>query len=495
MSEQRSEDPGPPNSDQPQEATGVRGLFTFRNVGLVLGPALFVLFLLLPISGLTTPAKAVLGLAVWMAIWWFTEAIPIAATSLMPLVVYPLLGPSELNGVQASYSDNVILLFLGTLLLARAISRSGIDERVALHMLKLLGGSSRQLVAGFMIACASLSAWISATATTVIMLPVALAVVATVKDEGQRTRLGKCLVLAVVYAATLGVLSTIIATPPNAVFADISPELLGFEVGFGQWMLIGVPMAAVGLVLCWAYLVYVVAPIRDVSLDEGSRVVEERLRARGPITRDEKVVGIVFVLTVVAWVSRSLFWADLLPNVSNMTISLFSAVVLFLLPSEKGGRLLDWETAVKLPWSVLLLIAGGLALAFGFGALGIDVWIAGGLDFLGELPAIAAVAIMAAITIVVAEVMSNAATAALLIPIAAPLAEAVGVSPLQLTMAVTLAASFGFTLPVASPSNAVALSTGHITPTQLAKAGLPMNLLGIILVTIAVYTIVPLIFG
>ncbi len=472
-----------------------RGLFTSRNVGLVLGPALFVVFLFLPIPGLTTPAKGVLGLAVWMAIWWFTEAIPIAATSLMPLVAYPLLGPDELNGVEQSYADNVILLFLGTLLIARAISRSGIDERVALHLLKLVGSSPGRLVAGFMIACAFLSAWISATATTVIMLPVALAVIATVRDDAQRRRLGKCLVLAVVYAATLGVLSTIIATPPNAVFASISPELLGFEVGFGQWMLVGVPMSVVSLALCWVYLTRVVAPIGDVSLEDGARVVDQRLRERGPMSRDERWVGIVFLLTVAAWVSRSLFWSELLPNVSNMTISLLSAVVLFLLPSQKGGRLLDWETAVKLPWSVLLLIAGGLALAYGFDALGIDVWIANGLDFLGEFPAVAAVAIMAVITIIVAEVMSNAATAALLIPIAAPLAEIIGLSPLQMTMAVTLAASFGFTLPVASPSNAVALSSGQITTSELARAGLPMNLLGAVLVTLAVFTLVPLVFG
>jgi sodium-dependent dicarboxylate transporter 2/3/5 len=207
------------------------------------------------------------------------------------------------------------------------------------------------------------------------------------------------------------------------------------------------------------------------------------------------MVGVVFLLTVVAWVTRSLFWGDLLPNVSNMTIALLSAVVLFLLPSERGGRLLDWETAVKLPWSVLLLIAGGLALAFGFAALGIDVWIANGLGFLGALPAVAAVATIAAIAIFVGEVMSNAATAALLIPIAATLATTLGISPIQLTLAVTLAASFGFTLPVASPSNAVALSSGQISTTQLARAGLPMNLLGVILATIAIFTLVPLVFG
>lgn len=471
------------------------GSLTLRRVGLILGPALFILFLFLPIPGLATPARGVLGLTTWMAIWWFSEPIPIAGTSLLPLVIYPLLGPAELNGVGRSYADDVILLFLGTLLLARGISRSRIDERVALHLLKLLKGSPGRLVAGFMVACAALSAWISATATTVIMLPIALAVIATVKDEGQRRQLGKCLVLAVVYASTLGVLSTIIATPPNAVFATIAPELLGFEVGFGQWMLIGVPMSAISLLICWAYLVYGVAPISNVSLVEGDRVVEERLVERGRMSRDERMVGLVFVLTVVAWVSRSLVWGDLLPNVSNTTIALAGGLALFVLPSERGGRLLDWETAVQLPWSVLLLIAGGLALAFGFTALGIDVWIADRLGFLGDLPAVLAVAVMVTITIFVGEVMSNAATAALLIPIAVPLAAMIGVSPLQLTLAVTLAASFGFTLPVATPSNAVALSTGIITPPQLARAGLPMNLMGVILVTIATFTLVRLVFG
>ncbi len=495
MSGQRTKDEVRPPAVAADQPVADRGPFTLARVGLFFGPALFVIFLFLPIPGLDTPAQGVLGLAVWMATWWFSEPVPIAATSLLPLVVYPLLGPSELNSVEQSYADNVILLFLGTLLLARGITRSGIDERIALPLLNLLGGSPKRLVASFMIACASLSAWISATATTVIMLPIALAVVATVKDDEQRRQLAKCLVLGVVYGSTLGVLATIIATPPNAVFASIAPELLGFEVGFGQWMLIGVPMSAIALALCWVYLVYGVAPIQDVSLAEGNKVVAERLIERGSMTRDERLVGAVFVLTVVAWVSRSLFWGELLPNVNNMTISLAGATALFLLPSEKGGRLLDWETAVKLPWSVLLLIAGGLALAYGFTALGIDVWIANGLGFLGDLPAVLAVAVMVGITIFIGEVMSNAATAALLIPIAATLATTVGVDPVQLTLAVTLAASFGFTLPVATPSNAVALSTGHITSPQLARAGLPMNLLGVILVTLAVFILVPLLFG
>lgn len=467
---------------------------TLSKVGVILGPVLFFVMLCLPIPDLATPARGVLGLAAWMGAWWVTDAIPTAATSLLPLVVYPLLGPPELNDVGQTYADNTILLFLGALLLARGISRAQIDERVALHILKIFGGSPRRLVAGFMVACAAISAWISAAATTVIMLPVALSVVGTVGDEKQRRRLGKCLVLAVVYAATLGVLSTIIATPPNAVFASLAPQVLGFEVGFGQWMLIGVPMSIFSVAAAWVYLVYLVAPINDVSLAEGNRIVEQRLRDRGSLSRDEKVVGAVFLLTVVAWVSRSLVWGDLLPNVNNVTIAMAGALTLFVLPSTKGGRLLDWKTAVKLPWGVLLLIGGGLALAFGFTTLGIDVWIANRLGFLEALPAVVAVAIMAALAIFVGEIMSNAATAALLIPIAAPLAVKIGLSPLQLTMAVTLAASFGFTLPVGSPSNAIALNTGQINTAQLARAGLPMNLLGVVLVTIACYTLVPLVF-
>jgi sodium-dependent dicarboxylate transporter 2/3/5 len=462
-------------------------------VGLILGPLLFLGLLLLPIPGLATPARGVLGLTAWMAVWWVSEAIPLAATALLPLVVYPLLGPAQLNGVGRSYADNAILLFLGTLLLARGIARARIDERLALHLLRAFGGSPQRLVAGFMAGCAAMSAWISAAATVAIMLPVALAVVATVEEAGQRRQLGKCLVLAVIYASTLGVLSTIIATPPNAVFASLAPEVLGFEVGFGRWMLMGVPLSVVAVAICWAYLTYLVAPVRGVSLVEGNQVVDERLRERGPLTRDERLVGVVFLTTVAAWVTRSLLWGDLLPNVSNTTIALAGAIAIFLLPSERGGRLLDWETAVKLPWSVLMLMGGGLALAFGFTALGIDVWIADRLGFLEALPAVVVVAALAALAIFVGEVMSNAATAALLIPIAAPLAGTVGVSPLQLTLAVTLAASFGFMLPTTA-ANAVALSTGHITTGELVRAGLPMSLLGVVLVTAATFTLVPLVF-
>ena len=346
-----------------------------------------------------------------------------------------------------------------------------------------------------MVACAALSAWISSTATTVIMMPVALAVIATVENADQHRRLGNCLVLAVVYASTLGVLSTIIATPPNAVFATRAPEVLGFVVGFGQWMLVGVPLSVIAVAICWVYLVYLIAPVRGVSLTAARQVVEQLLRERGPLSRDELLVGIVFGLTVLAWVSRSLVWGQLLPTVSNTTIALAGALALFALPSTRSGRLLDWETAATLPWSVLLLIGGGLALAFGFTALGVDLWIADRLAFLAALPALAAVAMMITLAIFVGEIMSNAATAALLIPIAAPLAEAIGVSPLQLTMAVTLAASFGFTLPAASPANAVALTSGYLTPGQLARAGLPMNLLGVLLVTVATFTLVPLVFG
>jgi sodium-dependent dicarboxylate transporter 2/3/5 len=465
-----------------------------RAVGTIVGPLLCVGVVLLPIDSLAADGQLVLGLAAWMAAWWFTEAIPTAATALLPLVVFPLLNRSELDGFEQSYADNTILLILGTLLVARAISRSGIDQRVALHLLRTFSGSSRRIVAGFMIACALIAAWITSTATTVIMLPVALSVISTVDDDEQRRRFGRCLVLAVVYGSTLGVVSTIIATPPNAVFASLAPEVLGFTVGFGQWMLVGVPIAAVSVALAWLYLVHFVAPVGDVALN-GREVVQRGLAEHGPLSRDEKLVGIVFLTLVAAWVSRSLLWSDVLPKLNNTTIVMTAALALFLLPSSDGGRLLDWTTAVELPWSVLLLIGGGLALAHGFTALGVDVWIAESLGFLENLPVVLAVAVMATVAIVVSEVVSNTATAALLIPIAAPLAEQLDLDPVQLTLVVTLGATFGFTLPVASPANAVALDTGMLSTSQLAKAGVPMNVLGVIVVTIASFTLVPLVFG
>lgn len=470
------------------------GSNTTRLVGLILGPVLFFALLLLPIPGLSATAQAVLGLTAWMAAWWVTEAIPVGATALLPLVLFPLFGADDLIGVEQNYSDNSILLIFGTLLIARGITKAGIAERVALKLLGAVGDNALLLVGGLMAVCAGMSAWISAAATAAIMLPVAVAVIGTVKDDEQQKRFGKCLVLGVVYASTLGVLSTIIATPPNAVFASLAPSLLGFEIGFGQWMLVGVPMAVVGVTICWAYLSFIVAPVKGVSLKEGSRAVDERLEELGPTSRDEKLVLAIFLTTVALWITRSLVWGDLLPNVNNTSIAMLGAIALFLVPSENGGRLLDWKTAVGLPWAVLLLMGGGLALAFGYTALGIDVWIADQLGFLGGLASVWAIAAIALLTIVVGEIMSNAATAALLIPVAAALAPTIGIDPVQLTFAVALAASFGFMLPI-SAANAVALSTGKVTTPDLVKAGLPMNLLGVVLVTLACYTIVPLVFG
>jgi sodium-dependent dicarboxylate transporter 2/3/5 len=459
----------------------------------VLGPIAFAALLALPIPGLDVPARGVIGLTVWMAVWWVSEALPLAATSLLPLIVYPFLGRAELEDVHASYADDAILLILGVLLLARAISRAGVDQRVALGLLAMFGGSPRRLVAGFMLGCAAISAWISATATTAIMLPVALAVIATVDDERQRRRFAHCLVLGVVYASTLGVLATIIATPPNAVFASLAPEVLGYQIGFGQWMLVGVPLSFVSVAICWAYLVFVVAPVGGVSLAEGNRVVRQRRRELGAPTHDELAVVAVLLAAVLLWVSRSLVWGEWLPAVRNSTIALLAALAVFVLPSTRSGHLLDWPTAVKVPWSVLLLMGGGIALAFGFTALGIDVWIVERLSFLSAIPSVLAVAAIVALTIFVGEIMSNAATAALLIPIAAPLGGTIGVSPVQLTVAVTLAASYGFSLPT-SAANAVALSTGRITVPRLVRAGIPMNLLGIVLVTAATFVLVPVVF-
>ena len=479
-------------STDPRSEPRPRGSALAR-AGLALGPVAFLGLLVLPIPGLDAAARATLGLTAWMAVWWVTEAVPLAATALLPLIVYPFLGRPELAAVNASYADDAILLILGVLLLARAIGRAGIDQRIALLLLSAFGGSPQRLVAGFMLGCAAISAWISATATAAIMLPVALAVVATVSDEGQRERFGRCLVLGVVYASTLGVLSTIIATPPNAVFASLAPEVLGYEIGFGQWMLVGVPLSIMSVALCWAYLAYVVAPVRAVSLAEGSRVVEQRRRELGSPNRDEIAVIGVLLGAVVLWVSRSLIWGPWLPMVTNTTIALLAALAVFVLPSTRGGQLLHWGTAVKIPWSVLLLMGGGIALAFGYSVLGIDTWIVDQLAFLGGLPSVVAVAAVVALTIFVGEIMSNAATAALLIPIAAPLAVTIGVSPEQLTIAVTLAASFGFSLPT-SAANAVALSTGRIRVPQLVRAGLPLNLLGVVLVTAATFTLIPLVF-
>jgi sodium-dependent dicarboxylate transporter 2/3/5 len=503
-----------------------------RRIGLVLGPALFAIVLAIPFGDLSQGARVVLATTLWMGAWWITEAIPIYVTALLPLVMFPLLGILDIGATSANYADRIIFLFLGGFLVAKAIEKAGLHRRFALTILRTFGSTPKYIVAAFMIITGFLSAWMSNTATTLLMLPIAVAVIlqfsgSPILSSANKERFGTCLMLCVAYSASIGGMATLIGTPPNAIFASLAQSLAAVDVTFTQWMLVGMPVSAVSLFVAWWYMVNFGAKVTDIPpvTKEKSMIVKE-LAGLGRMSRNEKAVLAIFAATAIAWVTRGLVWKDAFPMIDDSTIAMAAAISLFAirLPSrsspskqsagsidaannatdEKIGEdistngnsiaLLDWKTAIKIPWGVLLLIGGGLALASGFTSTGLDVWIAGQMSFLAGMHYIIIILAIVAITVFAGEIISNTAMAALLIPISASLAASLGVSPVLLMLPVAIAASYGFIMPVGTPPNAIVFATGHVTAAKMARAGLPLDIIGIAVVTLLTSLLVPLVW-
>jgi sodium-dependent dicarboxylate transporter 2/3/5 len=463
--------------------------------GLITGPALFALAISIPMDGLAFEAKVVLASALWMGTWWITEAIPIYATALLPLVLFPAFNVASLVQLSASYADKIVFLFLGGFMIAAAVQRSGLHERFALGAIRTFGASPRSIVGGFMITTGMLSAWISNTATAMMMLPIAASIIAQVRKEDDRARFGTCLMLCIAYSASIGGLATLLGTPPNAVFASLSKSLVNVEVSFGQWMLIGVPISAVSLAFAWWYMVNFGAKIGKEPIAEEKRIILERLRQLGALTRQEKTVAIIFGATAIAWISRGLVWGKFVPMIDDSIIAIIAALSLFVIPSGKGQRALDWHSAAKIPWGVLLLMGGGLALASGFTLTGLDKWIAEQLILVETSDTPLIIPLIASFTIFTGEIISNTAGAALIIPIGASVANSLSINPIMLMLPVALASSFNFILPVGTPPNAIVYGSGYVTTRQMAKAGLPLDLFGIGIVALTTLILVPIVFG
>lgn len=502
-------------------------------VGLILGPLVFILIVfLIPIDDLSYDAKIVLGITLWMTSWWITEAIPIYVTALLPLVLFPSLEITDLGDTASAYADRIVFLFLGGFILAKAIEKTGLHKRFALNFLRAFGTNPKNIVAAFIIVTGFLSAWISNTATAMLMVPIASAVILQVDNPAHRKQFGLCLMLSIAYSASLGGLATLIGTPPNAIFASLSSSLHDVNVNFADWMLIGMPISAVSLFVTWLYMVNVGVKIssKTISLVKEKEIISRQLHKLGKMSADEKIAAAVFSATALLWITRGLLWKDYLPMIDDTTIVLIAAISLFLLPSishsrhslssesaklppsslslkelppssqevsnhsRKTERLLDWNTAVKIPWGVLLLIGGGLALADAFQITGLDKWIASSLSFVKELNYILIIVILVAITIFASEIMSNTAAAAVFIPIAASLATSISIDPILLMAPIAIATSYGFIMPVGTPPNAIVFATGHVTAAKMARVGIPLDIIGILIVTIMSTLLVPLVF-
>jgi sodium-dependent dicarboxylate transporter 2/3/5 len=475
----------------------------FHTLGRIAGPLAFLLlYFFVPTTGLPEEGKMMLGLTLWMAIWWITEAMPIAGTALLPLIILPLLGIVSIKQVSANYMDPTVLLYMGGFLLATAIEKWGLHRRIALNIINLLGTDLRRIVLGFMLATGFLSMWISNSATALMMLPIGLAVIGQFKnhlgDENGilSTHLAKNILLGIAYAASIGGMATLIGTPTNNILRAVVEKLYNYTIDFNEWMLFAFPFTVVLMAIAWFYLVNFGNPLpKKFQLSEAKSVIQEQLTKLGKITFEEKTVLIVFGLVCFSWITRSFLLAPLIPALDDTIIALIGVLFLLLLPSsgksEPKGRILDWKTAEQIPWGVLILFGGGLALAEGFKETGLANWIGEHLSLIEGVSFFVLLLIIVAAVNFLTEVTSNVATASMLLPILASVAIKLDVHPFGLMVGATLAASCAFMLPVATPPNAVVFGPGYLKIKDMVKAGLWLNIISIILLSLMVYFILP----
>lgn len=467
-----------------------------KTIGLIAGPLVFCLiqYFFHP-SGLNSAAHSVLASTAWIAIWWITEALPIAATALMPIILFPLTGATKINEAVSGYSHPYIFLFIGGFMLAIALEKWQLHKRIALSIIKIVGTNQPKVILGFMIATAFLSMWISNTATTVMMLPIGMAIVMQLtrdENETSTSHFGKALMLGIAYSASIGGIATLIGTPPNLILAGVLQRTYGVEISFVQWIRIGLPFAVIMLVICWVYLTKFAFKLDKHRSDIGKSEISAQLKKLGRLGFEEKLVLAVFVLTAFAWISRSYILQNLIPGIDDTIIAISAGVLLFILPSStRGEHLITWEDAVKLPWGVLLLFGGGISLAVGFDSSGLAEWIGLQLNSIQGISIFLLLLILIAAVNFLTEITSNLATTAVILPILAPLALVVDVHPFVLMVGTAMAASCAFMLPVATPPNALVFGSGYFRITDMMKAGVWLNLISIIILLFLVYYVLP----
>ena len=469
-----------------------------RLIGLILGPLLLAFTLLVaPPGELSAGAWHALGLMLLMAIWWSTEAIPIPATALLPIPLIPALGLGSVANATTPYANPIIFLFMGGFIIGLAMQRWNLHKRIALLTLIAVGSQPKRQIAGFMLATAFLSMWVSNTATTIMMLPIGLSVISMLDDSNPEAvkRFATALLLAIAYAASVGGIATLIGTPPNALLAAYLADTHGVEIGFAQWMLIGLPVALVMLAAVWAWLTR--GGFDLGKNEEGNALLKQQLAELGHLSRAEKQVACIFVLTASAWIFQPLLSASLLPWLNDTVIAVGAAVLLFLTPVNlrQGIFVMNWETAKSMPWDVLLLFGGGLSLASVISSSGLASAIAQGLADLGMLPAVLMIVLVVTVIIFLTEVTSNTATAAAFLPLIGAVALSQDISPLLFTIPAAIAASCAFMMPVATPPNAIVFSSGHMRIADMIRAGFALNLIGIVIVSLAAYLLVGLVFS
>ena len=465
-----------------------------KKIGFILGPLTFIILMFIgPFEGLSQPAHSILSSTLWIAIWWITEAIPIAATALIPIVLFPLSGGLDLSATTASYGHKFVFLYLGGFLIAIGIEKWNLHKRIAINIISFIGVDARRVILGFMLATAFLSMWISNTATSVMMLPIGIAII---KQLNENKIFGKALMLGIAYSASIGGVATVIGTPPNLVLAGVISEIYGYEITFSKWFLFGFPISIILLFFCWIYLTRVAYKFESNSFPGGKTEIQTIKKELGPISYEEKLVAIVFALAGLCWISRSFFLQKILPSLDDTIIAISFGLLLFILPSkQKSTALLSWRDTINLPWGIIILFGGGMALARAFETSGLALWLGELMTSFSVLPLFLLILLLIAAVNFLTEITSNLATTAMLLPVLAPLALEINIHPFGLMVGAAVAASCAFMLPVATPPNAVVFGSGYLKIQDMVTRGVIMNIFSIILITLMVYIILPIVWG
>ncbi len=471
-------------------------------------------------EGLGSQANVVLASACWIAIWWITECVPIAVTSLLPIVLFPLTGVLDIATTTASYGHKYIFLYVGGFMLAIAIERWDLHKRIALNIIKVIGTDIRGIILGFMVGTAFMSMWISNTATSVMMLPIGMAIVTQLKENPLASKhdtsvFGKALMLAIAYSASIGGMATLIGTPPNLLLAGVINDLYGIEISFLSWFSLGFPISVILLIICWLYLTRSAFSFEQTTFPGGRAEIHQRVKELGSISREEKLVLMVFILTGISWITRPYLkeWAlsedsvvaieflqpaliqvkQIFARLDDTIIAMIAGISLFIIPAKgkKVRALITWNEAVKLPWGILLLFGGGLSLAEGFKVSGLAEWFGSQMTLLDGIPIILLLLVLVIAINFLTEITSNLATTAMMLPTLASLAFAINIHPYMLMIPATVAASCAFMLPVATPPNAVVFGSGYLKIRDMVRVGIWLNLISVFILTIITYWVLP----
>ena len=475
----------------------------FRKKGFWLGIFLFFTILLSPSPPeLSSEGWIVAAIVILMAIWWATEAIPVAVTALLPLALFPLMDIVSFKEAAAPYANPNIYLFLGGFMLALAIEKSGLHKRIALRMILIAGSSGRNLIGGFMLVAALISMFVMNTSTTLMLLPIGLAVCLVISKtipnltNQEQIYFDTALMIGIAYAATIGGMSTLVGTAPNIVFSAFMYETYGVEISMIDWMTLGVPLAAIMLFFAWVILTNYIFPTSFITSNKTKDHLKDMINELGPLSKDEIKISIIFGFTALAWITRKgLDNFDFLSGLTDAGIAIISAILLFMIPSMQNKEdLLTWKDSSRLPWGLLILFGGGLSIAEQINSSGLGIWIGEGLSILGTVPPIMLIFCVAALIIFLTEITSNVATTSTFLPVFGAVAIGLGILPVSLTVPVCLAASCAFMLPVATPPNAIVYGSGKFTIATMMKAGFVLNIIGIFVVTLFAYFIAPQVF-